>query len=490
MCQRLGELTSAMTAYAAGFDAERLSCADAAAVVKQAAAVAHIAATIKALAAARAAQAKTWKTAGYRSAEEQLAHNTGTTISEARDALTLGQRLAAQPDVAAAARAGQLSPGQAAAIADAVAADAHAAHQLLDAASAGGSIAELKNRCADIKAAATDLETQRQAVHRRRRLRAWTDLQGEWHLHAAGNTEDGAQVIAALTPLANEIFHHARRSAQHEHPDAYRFDALIQLAVNATTPNTPPPDTADSNTTGTTGTTGSTASNTNGSDADIGSTHTAQTTGAPPTTGDHTGDNRPGTANAGTANAGTAKAGTANADAGKRRQPARQRHQRGAPVKLLIRVDLTTLMRGFPTTGETCELVGYGPISLSAIHKLLQDGNPFVAAILTKAKQVAGVAHLGRQPNAHQRSCLQWLYPTCAAQGCPATAHHLQIDHRHDWAHTHITLIDWLDSLCQHHHNQKTRNGWSLIDGIGKRPFVAPTDPRHPKHNPTTDGPP
>ncbi len=489
MCQRLGELTSAMTAYAAGFDAERLSCADAAAVVKQAAAVAHIAATIKALAAARAAQAKTWKTAGYRSAEEQLAHNTGTTISEARDALTLGQRLAAQPDVAAAARAGQLSPGQAAAIADAVAADAHAAHQLLDAASAGGSIAELKNRCADIKAAATDLETQRQAVHRRRRLRAWTDLQGEWHLHAAGNAEDGAQVIAALTPLANEIFHHARRSAQHEHPDAYRFDALIQLAVNATTPNTPPPDTANSNTatatadtagTNTAGTTtatadsntaGTTGSNTTGTDADIGSTHTAQTTGAPPTTG-------------------ADRTSIANAGAAKRRQPTRQRHQRGAPVKLLIRVDLTTLMRGFPTTGETCELVGYGPISLSAIHKLLQDGNPFVAAILTKAKQVAGVAHLGRQPNAHQRSCLQWLYPTCAAQGCPATAHHLQIDHRHDWAHTHITLIDWLDSLCQHHHNQKTRNGWSLIDGIGKRPFVAPTDPRHPKHNPTTDGPP
>jgi hypothetical protein len=147
----------------------------------------------------------------------------------------------------------------------------------------------------------------------------------------------------------------------------------------------------------------------------------------------------------------------------------------------LLRVDLDAFLRGFPTEGETCDLVGYGPISMSAVHDTLRHGDPFVAAILTKGKQVVGVAHLGRQPTAHQRSVLEWLHPTCAATGCAATAR-LEIDHRVDWNKTHITLVDWLDALCHHHHQLKTHHGWALTDGIGKRPFVAPTDPRHPRH--------
>jgi hypothetical protein len=150
----------------------------------------------------------------------------------------------------------------------------------------------------------------------------------------------------------------------------------------------------------------------------------------------------------------------------------------------LVRVDLETLMRGFPVSGETCELVGYGPISVSAVNDLINDGDPFVAAILTKGKHLVGVAHLGRHPTAWQRSALEWLYPTCAAEGCPAPAAHLQIDHRIDWAATHITLLDWLDALCPHHHDTKTRHNWSLVAGTGKRPFVAPDDPRHPRHKP------
>jgi hypothetical protein len=155
--------------------------------------------------------------------------------------------------------------------------------------------------------------------------------------------------------------------------------------------------------------------------------------------------------------------------------------RRGAPAKLLLRVDLDAFLRGFPIAGDTCELVGYGPISMSAVHDILRDADPFVAAIFTKAKQVVGVAHLGRQPTASQRSALEWLYPTCAAQGCGCSAR-LEIDHRVDWAKTSITLIDWLDALCHHHHKLKTEQGWALVDGHGKRPLVAPSDPRHPRH--------
>ncbi len=37
---------------------------------------------------------------------------------------------------------------------------------------------------------------------------------------------------------------------------------------------------------------------------------------------------------------------------------------------------------------------------------------------MTKGHDVVNVAHLGRRPNAHQQSALDWLFPVCAAEGC------------------------------------------------------------------------
>ncbi len=145
-------------------------------------------------------------------------------------------------------------------------------------------------------------------------------------------------------------------------------------------------------------------------------------------------------------------------------------------------MDLDAFLRGAPVEEEICELVGYGPIAMSAVHELLESGDPFVAAILTKAKPIVGVAHLGRQPTAHQESALQWLYPSCAVLGCPHQAH-LQTDHRIDWAKTKFTMFDLLDRLCVFHHRLKTTEGWALVPGTGKRAFVPPGDARHPSHH-------
>jgi hypothetical protein len=115
------------------------------------------------------------------------------------------------------------------------------------------------------------------------------------------------------------------------------------------------------------------------------------------------------------------------------------------------------------------------------VHDLLSIGDPFVGAIFGKGQLLAGVAHLGRQPTATQQSALEWLYPSCAAQGCWAQAR-LRRDHRIDWSKTHYTMLDTLDLLCAHHHGLKTNQHWALVAGHGKRPFVAPADPRHPDH--------
>ena len=90
------------------------------------------------------------------------------------------------------------------------------------------------------------------------------------------------------------------------------------------------------------------------------------------------------------------------------------------------------------------------------------------------------MAHLGRRPSATQQTALEWLYPTCAVEGCSATTW-LENDHRVDWARSHITVLDLLDRLCTHHHDLKSLDGWALVEGRGKRPFVPPGDPRHPR---------
>ena len=51
-------------------------------------------------------------------------------------------------------------------------------------------------------------------------------------------------------------------------------------------------------------------------------------------------------------------------------------------------------------------------------------------------------------------------------------------------AHEKELPLDILDCLCRFHHAKKTREGWAFVDGVGKRAFVAPDDPRHPRHRP------
>src|SRR5437588_276302 len=57
---------------------------------------------------------------------------------------------------------------------------------------------------------------------------------GVWHMRAQGNAEDGAQVMATLAPITDRAFHAARRAGRREAPDAYAFDALVTLAMEAT----------------------------------------------------------------------------------------------------------------------------------------------------------------------------------------------------------------------------------------------------------------
>ena len=390
MCEQLGQVREAMGRYAAGFDASLLSCEDAASVVAEAAVIENLAATLKGLAAARFAAGEGWKAGGDRSAAAHLARVTGTSVRAAGEVLETARRLDSLPALGAAARAGELSAAQVAAVADAAVVDPGAEVALVDRARSS-SLAELREHCGRAKASARpDAEARRKAIADQRYLRAWTDAEGAWNLRLRTNPEVGAVVMAAIEAVRDRLFRRARAQGRHEPTEAYAADALVELVAGA----------------------------------------------------------------------GGARA--------------------GARAKIIVRVDLPALLRGQVGLGECCEIAGYGPVTASAVRDLIDTGDPFLAAVVTRGDKVVGVAHLGRRANAAQQTALEWLHPTCAAEGCTSTAW-LENDHRVDWAASHTTVLDLLDRLCSHHHDRKTIDNWALVPGRGKRAFVAPDDPRHPR---------
>ncbi len=151
---------------------------------------------------------------------------------------------------------------------------------------------------------------------------------------------------------------------------------------------------------------------------------------------------------------------------------------KGANAKVLARVDWPALVRGHTIEGETCEIVGVGPVPVSVVRELSKDA--FVAAILTNGTDICSVTHLGRKHTALQVSALQWRdRAECARLGCNKTVR-LEKDHRADWADTHVTEVDQSDLYCHDDHKLKSEKGWMLVEGTGKRLMVPPEHPDHP----------
>jgi hypothetical protein len=449
MCTGLAELLVVTEDYCSAFDPALLAGTDAAGVVRDAAAMKNMWATVEGLAASWVADTGVWRREGDRSAAHHLARATGTSVGQAVEAIETARRLESLPEVAAQARRGALSAAQSSLIASAAAADPAAQSDLL-ARAAKSSLAELREECARVRAAAeSDPEARRARIHRGRYLRSYTDPDGAWNLRVRDNPEVGAEFMAALAPFTDRLFAEARAEGRREPVEAYAADALADMAAVATSA-------AEADTDGDV-----IGQPTGDADAATSDEATADTEGDAPQVTDQAAD--------------------AASAAGKPApgRPARRFRRAAARAKVIARVDLAVLLRGYPLAGETCELVGYGPVAVSAIRDMIDTGDPFLAAVATKGQDIVGVAHLGRRASAAQQTALEWLYPACAVLGCP-TQVFLENDHREEWAKTHLTVFDWLDRLCAHHHELKTHHGWALVEGTGKRAFVPPDDPRHP----------
>jgi len=162
------------------------------------------------------------------------------------------------------------------------------------------------------------------------------------------------------------------------------------------------------------------------------------------------------------------------------REPDEPRRRANARFLALVRVDAESLARGEVEGDEVCEIAGLGPIPVSVARELL--GDAILKVVITKGVDVINVTHFGRSATAAQRIALLWTKPKCANFAC--SSRFVQLDHREPWAKTRHTKLGELDPLCPHCHKLKTNQGWSLVGGAGRRAFVGPHDPRHPRNKP------
>jgi Domain of unknown function (DUF222) len=426
----------------------------------------------KTLLARRLAQTHRPEQAGARFAAEDLARRSGTSTGAARDSLDTSARLPEQPGVQGALRRGEVSVAQAAVISAAVAANSAEEHRLVELARRV-SVPELREECARVRAAADpDPEATNRRLHQARRLRRYVDGEGFWNLHAKGTPQAGAAFNVVLEAFTDRVFTTARRAGRNEPVQAYAFDALMALADQPVGPA------ADQRTTG-------------GRNHDLTGSGVGLGSAGPEANGNvepNQGDCGPSQIAVGTS--GSAGRGVADAEHGEfdpcAGEPGpdllapRVSGRLNPRYLALLRVDLAALHRGRVAGDELCEIRGVGPVPVSVAEDLL--GRSVLHLVITRGVDVLNVTHLGRGPTAAQKIALAWASPGCTVQGCWRSR--TENDHREPWAQTRHTRLAELDPLCAHHHDLKTRSGWALVDGTGKRPMVPPDDPRHPKPPP------
>ncbi len=187
------------------------------------------------VAAGRVQRSPEWHVAGYRTPAQWMAAHTKTTMSQAITSLEIARRLERLPHTREQFVTGKLSEVQAAEITSA--AEAHPASEdsLLEAAETE-TVAALRDRCREVRAAAYSDEDACERIRRGRFLRSWTDLDGAVRLNGRFAPDDGARLLASVQARAERLRAEARRSGQREPADAYAADALLGFASGQQAP--------------------------------------------------------------------------------------------------------------------------------------------------------------------------------------------------------------------------------------------------------------
>jgi polyhydroxyalkanoate synthesis regulator phasin len=483
-----------------GLDAGAMTGSEAAALVGKCAAIERLAQAGKVIAAGRVATCDTWRAGGHRSAADWLASVTTCSKAEARALIETADRLVDQPQVDEAVRRGELNADQATAVSDAVAADPTAESALIEEAEQG-SLASLRDQCAKRKAAAEgDDVTRAERLWTQRQARTRIGPDGAWELDARTTPDAGTIIEAALGTFGELAFRASKAAGRRDSHAACTADALEMMAAAALglTPTCVlrrPGDAAASD-----------AERSTRRGSERAPTDHARPAAAQPASGSV--QPEPVQADLFGRSSDSAGAGPPGPPPapGHRRDgdrsppvapdPSGPGYRVGIPpdtvipwdpvpsggvrlpggnrVKVIVRIDHTALVRGHTVAGETCDIVGLGPLPVASVVRLLATGDPFLTAVVTRGHDVASVAHLGRQPTSHQRTALEWRDQGCVIAGC--TNRFCEVDHNEGWAITHDTRTGDLALLCGTHHRRKTL-GWRLVRSGTRRRLLPPDRP-------------
>ena len=171
-----------------------------------------------------------WKGEGARSISEWLATETDCAQYEAQSVVILANQLQHLPTTQAALLSGVLSNAQAVEVARGAIVAPNTESQLLNLAK-HVTVRDLRDATARVIAGATDEAARHKQIHKTRFLKSWRDPDGAFIIKGRMTVANGAIVMAALKPLQDEIFNAARKSGNHERPEAYAADALLELCT-------------------------------------------------------------------------------------------------------------------------------------------------------------------------------------------------------------------------------------------------------------------
>ncbi len=219
--------------HLAAADPDRVTTAQAAELLELFAEIERLGAAGKVLYTKRAAESTVWRDQGHRSAASWMAEKTKTGMGDAIATLETAAALQSLPATSDALRRGDLSAPQVKVIAAAAAAHPRCESELL-AAAATHSLKGLKERCAQVRAAATSAEEELaryNAIRAARYVRHWADPDGAFRLDAKLTPDAGAKLLSALEAEADSRFTDARKSGEPEPPAAYLADALVSLVA-------------------------------------------------------------------------------------------------------------------------------------------------------------------------------------------------------------------------------------------------------------------
>ena len=229
----LSDIEERVATFAASFDADVVSPAEAEQIVRSTSRAINMLETVRSLAAARAAAGGSWRREGALSPAHDLARKTGTSVTKAKEALETAQRLASLPVLDAAARSGELSPSQVAPVADAASVAPGEERRLLDKAKRA-SLGELRDECARTKAAAEPDDAARHAaIHRSRHVRKRRCADGAAELQYRSTVDEVAEVYSVIQGFANAAFDRARLEGRREPEEAYLADGLLAACRSA-----------------------------------------------------------------------------------------------------------------------------------------------------------------------------------------------------------------------------------------------------------------